>query len=51
MQNDQSESTPVAMLIKGFTGLLTGFIGIVYLTLGGIAALAIFGFLYSLLIA
>jgi len=51
MRNEQSEQTPVAMLIKGFTGLLTGLVGIVYLMLGGMAALAIFGFLYALLIA
>jgi hypothetical protein len=51
MQNEQSERTPIAVLIKGFTGLLTGLVGIVYVTLGGIAALAIFGFLYSLVVA
>ena len=51
MYDEQAQRSPVNMLITLFTGVLTGLVGVVYLTLGGIALLAILGFIYALLLA
>jgi hypothetical protein len=50
MQTDEHTS-PVAWAIKILTGLLSGMVGLVYVTLGGIATLSIVGFIFALLIA
>ena len=51
MYDEQSAKSPVNMLITLFTGVLTGLVGLVYLALGGIALLAILGFVYSFFVA
>jgi hypothetical protein len=49
MYQEEATKSPVAMATTFFTGLLSGLVGLVYVTLGGIALLSIFGFLYALL--